>query len=280
MNALSQKRKGRITGSMAGAILGLSPMMTTEGAMRAMVRSFHGAESEFIGNIATDWGHANEPLAIMDYLARTGELIEQCGFVVHPVHGWLGATPDGYVGLDTIAEIKCPYGIRNDNPPAFKTAAEQPHYLAQMQVEMACSGRELCHFYQWTPNGDTLEIVRISEAWIHENIPKLESFYHQFLSELDNPAHLAPLRASVEGAEALLAEWDECAARISAAEARKKEILTSLVTLAEEKDAEVCGRKLTRVERKGMVDYSKIQALSGIDLEQYRKPGGEYWRLS
>jgi hypothetical protein len=34
------------------------------------------------------------------------------------------------------------------------------------------------------------------------------------------------------------------------------------------------------VERKGAVDYAKIPALQGLDLEQYRKAGGEYWRLS
>jgi len=104
------------------------------------------------------------------------------------VHIWLGATPDGLIGVDGLVEIKCPFGIRNDNPPQFKTAAEQPHYYAQMQVEMRCAGRELVHFYQWAPGGDSLETVRISEEWWDENFPKLQALYHRFLEEIDNPA--------------------------------------------------------------------------------------------
>jgi len=78
----------------------------------------------------------------------------------------------------------------------------------------------------------------------------------------------------------LLAEWDECKASIDVAESRKKEILAELVALAGEKDAEICGRKLTRVERKGAVDYAKIPALKGMDLEPFRKAGSEFWKLS
>jgi hypothetical protein len=145
---------------------------------------------------------------------------------------------------------------------------------------MACTGRKLCHFYQWSPHGDSLEIVRISEEWWDENLPKLQEFHQRFLVEIDNPEHLAPLRAKVEWGESMLLEYDQCTAAIAEAEERKKKILAELVALAGEKDAEVCGRKLTRVERKGAVDYAKIPALNGMDLEPYRKAGSEFWRLS
>jgi putative phage-type endonuclease len=282
MNVLSQKRIGRITGSAVGAILGLSPWQSADNVLRGMVRAWHGVSSDWSGNIATEYGHAHEPLAKMDFLARTGELIEDCGFMVHPLHPWLGATPDGLVGLDGVAELKCPFGLRNDQDPQFKTALDQPHYYAQMQVEMHCAGRELCHFFQWSAHGDAYEIVRISEAWWDENLPKLKAFHARYLAELDNPAHLEPVRATVDGAQAaaLLAEWDACKASIDAAEERRKAILAEIIALAKEQDADICGRKLTRVERKGAVDYSKIPALQGLDLEQYRRSGGEYWRLS
>jgi predicted phage-related endonuclease len=53
-------RKGRITGSVVGAILGLDPNCTRDEAMRRMVRAYHGAPSEFKGNIATQWGITHE----------------------------------------------------------------------------------------------------------------------------------------------------------------------------------------------------------------------------
>ena len=40
------QRKGKITGSIAGAILGLSPHLTRDAVMRRMVRDWHGAEKE------------------------------------------------------------------------------------------------------------------------------------------------------------------------------------------------------------------------------------------
>jgi len=280
--ALSPKRKGRITGSAVGAILGLDPNTTPAQAMRRMVREYHGATAEFQGNVATEWGNSHEALAKMDYLGKTGNLIEECGFFIHPEHDWLGATPDGLIGLDGLAEIKCPFGIRNDSPPKFKTAAEQPHYFAQMQIEMHCAGREWVHFYQWTRHGDALETVRTSEAWWDGNFHKLEAFYHQFLGEINNPAHLEPLRREIEDdkARVLVAEYDQCQAQIDNATARKKEILNELVAIAGEKDADICGRKLTRIERKGAVQYGKIPELEGVDLEQWRKAPSSFWKFS
>ena len=51
-----EKRKGLITGSSVGAILGVNPWRTPADVMRSMVREYHGAESEFKGNIATEYG--------------------------------------------------------------------------------------------------------------------------------------------------------------------------------------------------------------------------------
>ena len=55
-----EKRKGRVTGSIVGAILGLSPYMTRADAMRSMVRAAIGAPSEFTGNVATEYGTMHE----------------------------------------------------------------------------------------------------------------------------------------------------------------------------------------------------------------------------
>ena len=46
-------RKGRITGSSAGAALGLCPWRSPDDVIRAMVREYHGAESDFKGNPAS-----------------------------------------------------------------------------------------------------------------------------------------------------------------------------------------------------------------------------------
>jgi len=275
-------RMGKLTGSNVGAALGLSPFKTPEALIRQMVREHHGAESEFIGNVAAGYGTLHEPLALMDYLGKTGNLVEEVGFVVHPHFDWLGASPDGLIDDDGLVEVKCPFGLRNDETPKFKTARDQPHYYAQMQLELACTGRQWCDFYQWNKHADSVERVHVDAQWLDENIPKLREFYERYLSELDNPGHLEPLAVEVNTqlTKNLLREYDELSARIDEATERKKEVIEELVKAANEKNAVLWGRKLSKVERKGNVQYAKVPELKGVDLEPYRGKPIEYWRLS
>ncbi len=247
-----------------------------------MVREYHGAPSDFKSNVATEYGQLHEPLAQMEYQSETGNFVEECGFFVHPEHDWLGASPDGLVGDDIVLEIKAPYGLRNKNPPDFKSLAEQPHYKSQVMVEMACTGRNVCHFYQWTPNCSQLELVPFDPQWFDENLPKLEAFYKRFLSELDNPAHLEEKHKEIntQQAKLLLDEYQSLSDAIDQATERKKEVFDELVRLAKGRNALVWGRKLTQVERKGAVNYKAIPELKDVDLEQYRKASSKHWRLS
>ena len=111
--------------------------------------------------------------------------VEPCAF--YQYEHWLGASPDGLVGDRGLVEIKCPFGIRNKNPPIFKTAAMQTHYYAQMQVQLFCTEREWCDFYQWTPNGDLVERVNLDENFLATVLPVLRSFYEKYLIERELP---------------------------------------------------------------------------------------------
>lgn len=277
-------RRERLTGSNIGAALGVNPWKTPEDLIRQMVRDYHGAPSEFSGNMATEYGTAHEPLATMDYMGKTGRHPEECGFYVHPEYPWLGASPDAFVDDDRLLEAKCPFGLRNKKGAdlVFKTSAEQPHYYAQMQIELACTGRTVCDFYQWTPSGDSLEEVDYSAEWFAENLPRLEKFYQWYLSERDNPDHLEDKAKEINTLKAgkLIEEYDRAKAAIDDAEARKKEILAELVHLSKERDAVIHGRKLTKVERKGNVQYGKVPELKGVDLDPYRAKPSQFWKLT
>lgn len=277
-------RRGRITGSNVGAILGLNPYRTEDDVLRAMVREYHGAEREWSGNAATEYGTFHEAGALVEFTMETGVHVDQAPFVVHPNNEWLGASPDGYVGQDALIEVKCPYSLRDKTNPAFKTAEEQPHYLAQMQVQMACTGRTRCYFWQWSQYGTSLEIVERDDAWLAESIPMLQAFHQRYLSELDNPEHLRPLRVQLNTAKAdhLLRQYDELSEAIELASARKKEVMEQLVDLSGERDAEIFGRKLTRVERPGAISYAKAlkDLAPGADLTKYAGKPSSFWKLT
>ena len=178
-------RQGRVTGSAVGAILGVSPFTKRADVMRRMVRDWHGAPSEFTGNIATDWGTMNEDGAISQYEMKTGNKVEKCGFYTR--EDWLGASPDGLIGITGLIEVKCPFGLRSKDPPVFKTAKMQVHYYSQMQIQMYVTGREWCHFYQWAPNGDELETVQFDKPYVDTALMALRMFYEEYLRERKMP---------------------------------------------------------------------------------------------
>ena len=284
---LSPKRKGRVTGSAAGAILGLSQYQTADDVLRRMVRDYHGAESEFTGNVATEYGSFHESGALFDFIMETGIGAESNSeFFIHPDNDWLGATPDGFVGDndDSIIEIKCPYGLRNDVDPAFKTLAEHPHYFAQVQIEMYCTGKSQCYFYQWAPKGTKLEIVQFSQHWIDNNIVELLKFYRLFLFGLNDPAHLEPKRPIITNQSVIKMadEYDELSEAIERATNRKKEVLAEIVKATGNRDCDIQGRKLTMVEREGAISYAKAikKYAPDADLDPFKGKPTKYWRLS
>lgn len=287
-----ESRKMRITGSRVGAILGLSPWQTADDVLREMVRDYHGAEREFSGNIATEHGQNHETRALLCFMRKTGLQIEQCGFFEYGDR--MGASPDGLTDDGGVLELKVPYGIRKGGD--FKPLEAQPHYAAQIQMEMLATGRKHAYFAQYiAPKGDPLDFdavkesihierVDFDEGWLDANHPELDAFYQRLLAELDNPAHLEPLRVEVDttDAQALLDEIDRLRQRQKEAADAEKMALDNLVQLAGGKDATVCGRKLTLVKRDGSISYAKaLKVLApGADLEQWRGKPSESWRLT
>tara|TARA_R110000868_G_scaffold62328_4_gene188466 strand:+ start:14100 stop:14951 length:852 start_codon:yes stop_codon:yes gene_type:complete len=272
-------RKGRITGSSVGAILGYSPFMTTDDVMRRMVREYHGEESEFKGNVATEWGIANEAGAIVEYEMETGHIVQPCGFF--RVGDWLGASPDGLVGEFGLVEVKCPFSMRKGEG-VFKTALEQMHYFAQMQFQLHVTERRWCDFYQWSPKATYLEVVEYDKEFVDDAISELRLFYEKYLEEIKNPErHLSPKRPEFNASQ-ILAEYDDATNAIKLYEERKKELLEKLVEIAGNKNASFNGRKLTHVEKAGAVSYAKVvkDHLPHLDLEPYRGEKSSYWKLS
>lgn len=278
-----EARKGRITASLVGAILGLNPYMTRADAMRVMVREALGAEREFTGNVATQWGVNNEDGALIDFRFKTGLDVQKAGFILF--EDWAGCSPDGLVGDNAGVEVKCPYGLRTSPCPVpFKTLAEQPHYEAQVQFSMFVTGRSEWHFFQWTPNETRNEIAARSQEWIDRHVPVLRQFHAEFLDELKSPAeHLAPKRAVLDTheARAMVQEWDALKERIAAAQECQRDLLDSMVSLAGGKDALFAGRKLTCVEREGAIAYARAvkEHLPDLDLDKYRGKASRFWRL-
>lgn len=275
-------RLGRITGSMAGACLGLAPYMTPEQAMRSMVRGYHKAPSEFEGNIATEYGVKNEDGAIWAYEMETENTVSSVGF--YTKDDWLGASPDGQVSPIKGLEVKCPFGLRNDEKPVFKTAADQPHYFLQMQLEMHCAGWTEIDFWQWTPYDTKLETITLDMEYLDAMLLELRAFYELYLIEIDNPEHLEPLKKEINTnlAFALAGEYDDVMEARDNADQRLSEIKEELVELANGKSAIIGGKSVTKISKKGAVKWAGVAKKfmpKDYDTTPFLGKSSEYWKV-
>lgn len=265
MVALSKERTGKITGSIAGAALGLSPFQTKKEAMRSLVRAWHGAEPEFKGNHATEYGHKFEAMALEDFRIETG-LDAKANTEFFKASSWLGATPDALTD-DAVVEIKCPFSKRESKE--FEEIP--PHYYAQVQIEMLSTLREKCYFYQWSPQGSRIDVIRIDSEWLIKNIPLLLDFHNKFLIELSNPAHLEPLVKIISNEEAAQA-YKETKAALDEAKAAHEAAKEALINIADGNKSEISGVLVYPIERKPSISYSKAvkDLLPNADLTKYQ----------
>ncbi|KAK8963346.1 hypothetical protein KSP40_PGU011299 [Platanthera guangdongensis] len=113
---------------------------------------------------AMNWGTGNEAAAIERYRSMTGNDESFQGFAVSAETGsrWLGASPDGLVG---ILEVKCPYNKgRSELGSPWKTASY--YYMPQVQGQMEIMDRDWVDLYCWMPNWSVLfRMFRDGEYW-------------------------------------------------------------------------------------------------------------------
>jgi len=268
-----EQRKHRVTGSVAGAILNLSPYMKSSDVMRSMVRAYHGAPTEFEGNIATQHGTFHERFAIMDYEAESGNKVTSCGF--YPYLDWLGASPDGLVDDDGLVEVKCPYGARETG--IFKDLIDQPHYEVQMQLEMLSADRKWCDFYQWSSVNTKCQ--RVMRRDITFELGELREFYEEYLEAIKSPDKYLSDAITTKEAMALSAAYVKAYNEKAEAESKMDEIKARLIELAGNEKTTIGDLLVYPVEKKGSVSYAKAIAelLPDADLSKWRGKPSTSW---
>lgn len=272
-------RHHRVTGSRVAAILGDNPYQTSNDVLRDMVREYAGAEREFKGNAATDYGTKHEPDANAAYEAETGEFVEEVGLVVHPEWDRLAASPDGLVGDDGCVEFKAPYsGLKRKVPL---------HYWHQMQLVMHCTGRQWCDYLEWAPDETWMQRVSIDPDWLDDNRAAIDAFIAEYdaaiASDEAMTPHLEPLVQERDDAEwrEYAQEYIEAKKAAESAAQREKQAREQLLSITD-RAAEGCGVKVTPYERAGSIDWSKFAKDKGFgdEAEAYRKKPAVSWRIT
>lgn len=165
--------------------------------MELLCQRLTGRQQESFCSAAMQRGTELEPVARSAYEVATGNMVEECGLVVHPCISMFGASPDGLVGDDGLLEIKCPNTAQHVE--FLRTGKPDTKYQWQMLAQMACTDRQWCDFVSYDdrlPEPLAYRCVRFErdEARIAEMLDEIR----QFLSELDSLEH--EMRARMEKA--------------------------------------------------------------------------------
>lgn len=146
------ERIGKVTASRVFAILDTTAKGQPTAARLALLKEIvverlTGQRKDVFINKAMQRGIDLEPVARTEYEMRHGVMVIETGFVPHPTLDNVGASPDGLVGDDGLIEIKCPETW--NHLEVMQTGEIPPQYIAQMQLQMECTGRGWCDFVSY-----------------------------------------------------------------------------------------------------------------------------------
>ena len=208
-------RKYRITASYFGSVFHRKPTTLPDALVLRII------DAKPFTSRATEWGKQYESLALKKYTevqTQNGHVGLYCcrsGFVISDQYPYLGASPDAVVHDPSaesqfgLAEIKCPYSVRNMTPQeaaksqSFFCSLEENElklkrthgYFCQIQGQMAITERAWCDFVVYTEKGVSVQRIPFDAAfWSNDLLPKLLSFFDNCLApEIVSPIHVLGL---------------------------------------------------------------------------------------
>jgi len=187
------QRAGNLTASTFKDIVAIKrDGKPTEARAKLMrVKAFErlsGIAQHEVGGKSLDWGKDLEEAAQEAYMVSNGGIIYSAPFMTHPLHDFIGASPDGLVSTDGGIEMKCPH----DEAVHIQTWLEgmPADHMPQVQGNMLVTGRKWWDFISYDP--------RMAEPWrlYVQRIPRDDAYCADLLTKLLQ--FEAELRAMVE----------------------------------------------------------------------------------
>lgn len=179
-----EERLGIPTSSMYSAVLAKGEGKTRAAYMlKLAAERLTGKPSESFSNGHTERGTEQETYAQMAYEARTGNIVQEVGFIRHPKLE-TGGSPDGLIDIDGGIEIKSV--IPTVQIETIRKGGYPSGHKAQIQGNLFNTGRvwwDFCSYSPDMPEGLDLYIFRVERD--EDYIKTLEAEIVRFNKELD-----------------------------------------------------------------------------------------------
>ncbi len=121
----------------------------------------------------------------MAHEARYGVPVIEAPFIKHSSVEWVGCSPDGFIELDGLVEIKCPESTTHVE--WMQSGTWPAEHYPQMQGQMWVTGRQWCDFVSFDPRMPEklrLYVVRVNRD--DGYISKLADEVAVFLREVED----------------------------------------------------------------------------------------------
>lgn len=266
-------RNGKIGASMAAAIMGVSPWQTPLqlweeiclGKSRAPTPAM--MRGTLMEKNALEWVRNKYKV---DYRPAVIQSTKYEWFIAS-LDGWQDYTDE----FPKILEIKCP------GPDSHLKALEgnvPENYFPQLQHQMAVSGAPSCLYFSYDGETGVAIVVKRDEEYIKTLISKETAF---FCSTIDFTPPNAQDKdvVDLDDSEAFTKaeRYVQLDRLVEELQKEQETIREYLISKAPHSKVRIGELKISKVSRKGAIDYSKIKELSVVDLEAYRKKNSESW---
>jgi putative phage-type endonuclease len=199
--------------------------------------------------------------------------------LVNPDIPWQMASVDG-ISEDgkTIVEIKCAGKL--DHAIALNNLVPEK-YMPQLQHQMCVCNVDSMYYFSYLGQNENNAIVYVyrDDEYIEKLLEKEQEFWQCMQTFTPPPLTERDYtkRTDLEWKNTAY-EWQTVQKSLREYEKRESELRQRLIDLSNGKNSCGSGLKVTKMIRDGGIDYKKIPYEK--DVEKYRKPVIEYWKIS
>lgn len=269
-----EMRKTKVGASDCPIILGMSPWKTPYQLWEEKL----GLKELPSMSPAMRRGHDLEEEARRKYEQYTGNIVMP-EVVLHKDLKWMMASLDGIsMSKDCIVEIKCP-GKKDHDLAAQGKIPDK--YYPQLQHQLEVSGLSHMHYFSYNEQDFHMVEVEKDESFVADMLVKEKEFYKNMVDFIPPTLSDKDYIAKIDDEWKINAKiWLEKKKILDIAKKEEDEYRKKLIEISGNQNCTGGGIKLRNFPRKGSVDYAKIEELKNVDLEKYRKPPINVWRIS
>ena len=263
-------RSWKIGSSHASTIMGVNPYKTKLQLWKELVLAEQVEENDDMRR-----GKRLEPIARNKLNLEMDTRYEPV-CMEHDIYPCIIASFDGYDPLAPVqvAEIKCPRDLSK------ALSGEVPEmYFPQCQHLMMVANAPSCVYNAFTEDGSVSIVVGRDDEYC-EKLLKAELEFYSSMINYRPPTPEGYTKIEDETKERWSKLYTDIGILIDNFQEIRDDIRERLIDACDGVDSIIGNLKLCRIEKKGSIDYEKIELLKTIDLEQYRKPPSVSWRLA